>query len=340
MAGRPQRRARLAAAAAAGGSATGGGVGTNQYAVRGTSSRHTKETAHRAKRFQTDGGEKPAPRFTTEQLIERIEQGVTDLVTGDDWARYLDAARILGHRYSFNNQMLIWLQNPNATEVGSFDSWKKLGRFPRKGEKGLAILVPIKKYEKDENDEKIPGTERLAGFRPGYVFDVTQTEGEPLPEIHSRLEGEAPDGMIDDLHRHAAALGAAVREAGDEELSPGANGFARRNPDGSLEIVIRSGLSPAQKAKTFAHEVGHIKLGHLDDDGDTRAASTRSDRELEAESFAYLVAGSYGLDTATYSFGYTAGWSGGDPKRVREAANRIVKSAVECMRTEKEPQPA
>jgi hypothetical protein len=206
------------------------------------------------------------------------------------------------------------------------------------GEKAIKILAPvIRKELDDDGNEK----RQIRGFRGVNVFDVDQTEGEDLPNIAPSVEGDAPEHMVADLHRHAADLGASVsfvQKSDDPALRRGANGYASRDMQtGALSIVVSADIPPAQQAKTFAHEVGHIALGHLSDDPDhggdidTRFHKLRAERELEAESFAFMVSNGYGLATDDYSFGYTASWSNGDPKRVRAAAERIAKTAKKYM---------
>jgi hypothetical protein len=161
------------------------------------------------------------------------------------------------------------------------------------------------------------------------VYDISQTDGDPLPSLTRTLEGDAPAAMIERLDAAAADLGAVVATANaadDPIIANGANGYATKRDDGTLHVVLSDRLSPAQRAKTYAHEIGHIALGHLDEDRST-AHTLRADREVQAESFAYVMSSSYGLDTGDFSFSYVSAWSGGDPKAVARSAARIA-SAV------------
>lgn len=261
-----------------------------------------------------------------DDLAAQIEQGVAALVSGDDWRRWLDVQSRF-HSYSFGNTMLILMRRPDATKVAGYRKWQELGRQVNGGERSIQILAPVtKKVIDDETGEEIG---RRTFFRSVSVFDIAQTDGEDLPTIVDRLEGDAPEEMVADLTAHASRLGASVSvvdPASDPAfVSSTCNGYAMRTDDG-LRIVIRGGMSGAQEAKTLAHELGHVALGHLDDDDSTAGHRLRSDKELEAESFAYIVTNSWGVDSGDYSFGYTASWSGGDPKRVREAAERVSKA--------------
>jgi hypothetical protein len=279
--------------------------------------------------------ERPSGREQTQELLAQIEAGVEGLVTGDDWVNWLNTqARF--RDYSFSNTMLILIQKPDATRVAGYRTWQALGRQVNAGERGLTILAPM--IRKVEDEETGTSEKRLVGFRGVKVFDISQTSGDDLPDIAPALSGDAPEQMIEQLTTHAESLGAEVEMADpstDSLLRSGANGYARRG-DGSTryKIVVSSALDPAQRAKTLAHEIGHVQLGHLDPDENQSGAPSstanhtlRADRELEAESFAFLVSNRWGLDTSGYSFGYVAHWSGGDPKRVRAAAERVASAA-------------
>lgn len=260
---------------------------------------------------------------------ELLANAVEALVDSDDWKRWLTVQSKF-RSYSFGNTMLIAWQRPDATRVAGRRKWEEMGRTLDADAKPIQILAPCvvkgKKNDDDPSDE--PVADRRF-YRIVEVYDISDTEGEPLPEIARKLEGDAPAGMIDDLHRHAATAGIGVEflnSSDDPLLRRGANGYAQRLEDGSKRIVVAAGMSPAQTAKTFAHELGHIQLGHLDDPdtADTAGHLSRQDKEVAAESFACMLAGGYGLDTDDYSFGYIAAWSGGDPKKVRKLAGEIV----------------
>ena len=131
---------------------------------------------------------------------EKLQQAVAEIVSGDDWKQMLGFAAKF-HRYSFNNQLMIFLQRPDATVVAGFNRWKSLGRSVIKGQKGIAIFAPCKyktKVETDDGEEK--SVQQIRGFRIAYVFDISQTEGEDLPDLDAvrpkLLDGDAPEGHL------------------------------------------------------------------------------------------------------------------------------------------------
>jgi antirestriction protein ArdC len=229
-----------------------------------------------------------------DRLLEALAEGVESLGDSDAWRAHLELQGRF-HRYSFNNTVLIGSQCPDATRIAGFAAWKKLGRSVVRGERAIWILAPItgRRNRTDEGEERRP----IIGFRPVAVFDVSQTEGDELPEVCRVLEGDDPDGCFESLILRAARAGYSVELA---ELPGGANGdctFSRRR------IRVESRNRPAQRVKTLAHELAHALLHEGDVD--------RPTAELEAEATAYVVCRALGLDTADYSFGYVASWAGG-----------------------------
>jgi antirestriction protein ArdC len=221
-------------------------------------------------------------------LISNLEKGHSDCL-----ARYLTAISRF-HRYSWNNVLLISLQRATATRVAGFQTWRKFGRYVRKGEKGIVILAPLigkKKTEEDEGEEKC-----LFGFRPAYVFDVAQTDGEPLPEFAS---------MQGDPIEHLAKLKASVLEQQialdySESIRP-ALGLSRGGA-----ITLACGLSPAQEFSTLAHELAHEKLHRTE----RRTQTTKTIRETEAEAVSFVVCHAIGLETNTASSDYISLYDG------------------------------
>lgn len=249
-----------------------------------------------------------------EELHAALERGVASLVDGDSWKAWL-AVQSRFHRYSWNNTLLIMMQCPEATRVAGYRTWQGMGRQVRKGEKSIGILAPMFAKAKDAEgkDEK-----RLIGFRAVSVFDVSQTDGDPLPTSGvALLEGDAPVGLWDGLAGIVAANGYAL-ERGD---CGGANGWT----DGAAKIIrVRDDVSDAQAVKTLAHEVGHM-LMHFDDPD---APAHRGLAEVEAESVAFIVAGAHGMATDGYTFPYVAGWAGkAETDAVRATGERVVKTA-------------
>ena len=266
-------------------------------------------------------------------LHEQITDGVAALVSSDAWRAMLaTAARF--HTYSLGNLLLIAAQRPDATRVAGFRTWQGLGRQVRKGEKGIAILAPCtyrpKGDDAGESAEKDAPTaeagrdgaapRRLRGFRAAYVFDVAQTDGEPLPDEAgpALLAGEAPEGLWDAL----AALVTAHGYTLERGTCGGANGYT--DPAGMV-VRVRDDDDDAQAVKTLAHELGHIECGHVADMATYRTC--RDQCEVEAESVANVIAPANGLDASGYTFAYVAGWAGGDVAKVRAAAETVTRAA-------------
>ncbi len=159
----------------------------------------------------------------------------------------------------------------------------------------------------------------LRGFRVAHVFDISQTDGDPLPDVAPELlTGQGPAGLWDDLAAQVAGHGYTL-ERGD---CSGANGFT----DPARRVVrVRADVDDAQAVKTLAHELGHLECGHVEDL--PTYLTCRGRCEVEAESVAYVVAAAHGLDASGYTFAYVAGWSGGDLTCVRQAAETVTRAA-------------
>jgi antirestriction protein ArdC len=253
----------------------------------------------------------------------RLTEAVESIVTGEDWARMLKTAAKF-YRYSFHNQLLIFLQRPDATLVAGFRKWKTLGRSVMKGEKGLAIFAPCKyrtKIEDDNGDEKT--LQEIRGFRVVYVFDISQTEGDEIPDLDAvrpkLLDGDTPEGIWDALVTQANAAGFDVIR--DQRRTE--NGYCDFV---NKEIAVRPDVTPAQAVKTLVHELAHALL-HGDD-----VVRTREIQEVEVESVAYVVCDALGLDTSDYSFSYVARWASGDVERITETGARVVECARQILR--------
>jgi len=259
-------------------------------------------------------------------LMGTLEEGVKALVNSEDWVNWLTFASKF-HNYSYCNQMLIHMQCPGALHVAGYQTWlKKMKRQVRKGEKGIRILAPngMARFEKkDTNDsgEETTKEVRFMRFKAVSVFDISQTDGDDSavpsrPDIN-RLEGD-DNGVLGMLLGYAKSQGATVDFT---PIEGSVNGYCY--PD-QKSITVDSTMSEAQKAKTLAHELGHMLL-HT---GLDRALMTRDDKELEAESVAFIVCNAMGLETAEYSFGYLACWKGkGAEKAFRESTTRITEAA-------------
>jgi len=250
--------------------------------------------------------------------LDRLDEGIREVYDSERWESWLKSLAKF-HDYSLGNTILISMQMPEATHVASFRSWKRdFNRYVRKGERGIEILVPMLVKDRDEDD---PDAERrrLVGFRVGHVFDVSQTDGEPLPTLVDEVSTE--------FSRCEAVL-EAVRSVSaypvtfSMDLPDGTNGCFRRGDC----ITIRSDMPEGQTVKTALHELAHSRL-HEDAD----AVPDRRMREVQAESVAYAVSAALGLDTSGYSFGYVASWAVGKTDEEMRACLQVVRDEARAM---------
>ncbi len=273
-----------------------------------------------------------------ERLHAQLQDSLQELVTSEDWQQALAVAARF-HDYSFSNTQLIWAQSLargfTPSRVAGYRAWQDLGRHVRRGEKGLQILAPVTRKLTPENSED--EERRVVGFRVVHVFDLAQTEGEPLPEVSAALvEGDLP--------AHWEQVSGLIVDAGfdlqvaDLERLGEANGITDWQ---QRDVVVRASLPGAQRFKTAVHELAHIRLHEPNTDG---RPSCRGIVEVEAESVAYLVCAGLGIDSAGYSLPYVASWSGGDITKVSATANRVIGCAGQVLtqleqerRLEREP---
>lgn len=252
-------------------------------------------------------------------LLATLMEGLTDYLASDKYLEWLDVQSRF-HRYSFNNTMLIMMQRPGATQVAGYRKWQEVGRQVRRGEQGISIFAPIIVKQVEERDGRESEREALVGFKVVRVFDVSQTDGPPLPSLgHQDLtgNGEAARNLTPKLHALAAGLGLRVTESA--EIAPRGTFDVQERA-----IALRAGLSADQHAKTFAHEIAHSLLhGRWDED-----RVSREQAEVEAESVAYIVCRAAGLDTDEHSFSYIAGWSWGSPEILAAAGQRVQRTAA------------
>ncbi len=272
------------------------------------------------------------------QTLDILQQGVEGIMTSEGYQAYLRTMSKF-HQYSFANSLLIHAQNPDATRVAGYRKWQELGRQVRKGEQAIKIFVPFKK--KLEDPDTGEEGDRLTGFGLGNVFDVSSTDGEPLPERPNVIESEEVTETSQEVNKRLS------RWLIDEGLlmeSKEIPGHARGywNP-GRNQIVIRRAVveyddetgeeydvgDPLNitKTKTLVHEAGHYVAEH-------NGEVDRKDAEVVAESTAFVTMNHFGLDTGDYSFPYIAIW-GEDPKRLRanlsevQRVSNVLISAVE-----------
>lgn len=227
------------------------------------------------------------------EVLNRLEQAVGQIQDSETFRRYLEVqARF--HHYSFGNVALILFQRPDATHVAGYNTWLRLHRYVRRGEKGIKIIVPMRKKE-DPDD---PEDEGRLFFGIGTVFDISQTDGEDLPSIEvPELHGDSREGreLFDRMENLAKRSGLSVR-IGSEELRDNQMGYYA---PAKKEIGLRP-AEPLQMVKTLAHELAH----HF---GESK--SSDAENESIAESVAYVVCSHFGLDTGARSFPYVAVWS-------------------------------
>ncbi len=243
-------------------------------------------------------------------ILKKLEEGVKDLFTSEKYKQYLSTMSKF-HHYSFNNTVLIAMQKPDATLVAGYTAWKqKFHRQVKKGEKGITILAPVKLKEKDPDDPKTEDDKEEKEhrihllFRPVSVFDVSQTEGEPLPSLGvDELTGSA-EGYEAFMKAMRKLSPVPIRF---DEIKGGAKGYYHTI---DKEIVIKKDMSELQTMKTCVHEVSHALLHDRDRMKDEGIEKDQQTREVEAESVAYVVCSYFNLDTGKdYSFPYIGLWS-------------------------------
>ena len=243
-------------------------------------------------------------------LAAALEQGKSDTL-----AAYL---AMMGrfHSYSFGNVLLVMTQKPDATHVAGYRTWRKLGRYVRKGEHGILIIAPMVVRPKNDDAGSSGDDEdrTLLRFKAAHVFDVSQTDGEALPEF-ARVGG-SPNGHTDRLKAFVADQGIELEYA---ETLAGAQGVSAGG-----SITIREGLAPAEEFSVIAHELAHEML-HKRDAGEKRLPKTV--RETEAEAVAFVVSQAIGLDTNTAAADYIQLYAG-DKDTLGASLDRIQHTAA------------
>lgn len=248
------------------------------------------------------------------QIQEKLEAGVREIFDSEKYKDYISTMAKFPH-YSINNCILIVSQCPEASHVCGYKKWQTdFNRVVNRNEHGIMIIAPMT-YKADveeavfdsENHPVLDSngkqvtetvTREFQGFRPAYVFDVSQTSGDPLPTLATMLSG----GVEDFENMKDILIAISPVPISFEKITGGANGYFS---PATQSIVVKEGMSELQTIKTMIHEIAHATLGHggKDDKWD------RETKEVQAESVAYWVTQMVGLDTSDYSFGYISGWS-------------------------------
>ena len=264
--------------------------------------------------------------------LNRIEEGLDTINTDEDWLHFL-AFQSLFYNYSFRNAMLIYLQNPEASYVKGFKAWNELGRYVKKGAKGLAILAPcyrkVEDFKEPENKSEYQDSEGekvikrvISGFKVTYVFDIADTDGsdEYLPVLVKGLAGNSEQeqeiyeklkAFISTEHSVQEVTGTASK--GSYNLATGV-------------ISVRSDVQYLQKIKTILHEYAHAIDFAMHPEEDI----SRNRRELTAESVAYVVSMRLGLDTSRYSVSYIKSWLK-DKDELKIVADTVQKVAAKII---------
>ena len=275
----------------------------------------------------------------TKQAFEMIEQGVKDVYSSDNFRKYLSCCSKF-HSYSLNNTLLILAQKPDATLVAGYNAWQRnFNRHVDKGERGLIILAPVTskitqlmdKADEDgnpildENGDPIK-EERVINqlrFTTTTVFDISQTSGEPLPSLIHNLTGSSDEilAFIDSVKDICTIPIDYHSPSKDAVLAGGAKGYYSIAED---RIVLNMELEDMQIAKTLIHEYSHSIL-HKTTDKDS------DQREIEAESLAFVLCDHFGIDTSDYSFGYIASYAAQDEAKLKTILSNIQSTAHEMI---------
>ncbi len=252
-----------------------------------------------------------------DHLVQSLESGQSEVLT-----QYLGAMAKF-RNYSFGNIMLIARQKPDATHVAGYRTWTLLGRFVRRGEKGIFILAPMVGNKRKKNENQAENAEQttdaketqptLYGFRGVYVFDITQTEGKELPAL-TEVQGDV-SGYRERLVKFVEVQG--VELSYSERIAP-AKGLSYGG-----KITLLSGMQPAEEFSTLTHEIAHEMLHR----GDRRTLTTKQVRETEAEAVAFVVCQAVGLETGTASADYIQLWHG-DANLLRESLEAVQQTAA------------
>lgn len=279
------------------------------------------------------------------EITDRLEEGLKELFESEKYKSYLSTMSKF-HNYSFNNTLLIAMQKPEATLVAGYKAWQKnFGRHVNKGEKAIRILAPMPYKIKEERDKLDPVTGEMTfdengmpqkeevevtipAFRVVSVFDVSQTDGKPIPELEAQELLSAVEGYENFVQ---ALMNVAPVPIGFEDIPGDSKGYFHTTEN---RIAVQENMSESQTLKTMVHETAHSMLHNKEISQDIDApVKDRNTKEVEAESIAYTVCQHFGIDTSDYSFGYIAGWSSGkDMKELKSSLDTIRRTSSELIK--------
>ena len=272
------------------------------------------------------------------EITDRIEQGVKDVFTSEKYADYLRTMSRFT-RYSTNNRLLIYMQDKNATHVAGYQAWKnKFDRHVVKGAKSITIIAPTPykkriETEKLDPDTKLPMLDengdviteekeiRIPMFKPVPVFDISQTDGKPLPTLAETLDGYVKNY---DIFMEAVKQSSSVPIL-FEPMQEHVDGYFSLSEQ---QIHIREGMSEVQTVCAVIHEIAHAKLHNTD----AKEKKSHTDEEIEAEGVAFSVSCFFGIETDANSFGYIANYAQGkSTEELKNSLELIAKTADEII---------
>ena len=278
------------------------------------------------------------------EITDKLEAGLKELFESEKYKSYLSTMSKV-HNYSFNNTLLIAMQKPEATLVAGYQAWQKnFERHVNKGEKAIRILAPAPYKIKEERDKLDPVTGEMMfdengmpqkeetevtipAFRAVSVFDVSQTDGKPIPELEVNELLSTVEGYEDFVQ---ALMNISPVPIAFEDIPGDSKGYFST---AEKRIAVQENMSESQTLKTMVHEVAHSRLHDKEvNQSMDIPVKDRNTKEVEAESVAFTVCQHFGIDTSDYSFGYIAGWSSGrNMKELKSSLDTIRKTASELI---------
>lgn len=278
------------------------------------------------------------------EITDKLEAGLKELFESEKYKSYLSTMSKF-HNYSFNNTLLIAMQKPEATLVAGYQAWQKnFERHVNKGEKAIRILAPAPYKIKEERDKLDPVTGEMMfdengmpqkeetevtipAFRAVSVFDVSQTDGKPIPELEVNELLSTVEGYEDFVQ---ALMNISPVPIAFEDIPGDSKGYFST---AEKRIAVQENMSESQTLKTMVHEVAHSRLHDKEvNQSMDIPVKDRNTKEVEAESVAFTVCQHFGIDTSDYSFGYIAGWSSGrNMKELKSSLDTIRKTASELI---------